>query len=116
MGSMESPEEINERFNEIAEADLFDISGAEERIQAMATDKRLVQVVYDEIIAEIEAVFVFDGNKPREECEKNFDDAKECVVTLAVQLQHEYGLSDEDTLKAIELARLDIQVGRQVRD
>lgn len=113
---MESFEHVNQRFNEIATAELFDISGAEERIQAMATDQRLVHAVYDEIIAQIEIVFAFGGDKTRDECEKCFDDAKECVVAVAVQLQHEYRLSDEDTLKAIELARLDIQDDKQVYD
>lgn len=113
---MESPEQVNQRFNEIAISEEFDISGPEERMQAMATDQRLVRVVYDEIIAQIEVVFAFGSDKTREECEKCFDDAKECVITIAVQLQHEYGLSDEDTLRAIELARLDIQDDKQIYD
>lgn len=111
---MENSEQINKRFNEIAMTELFDISATEGRIQSMATDQRLVRAVHDELIAQVD--LVFGSYKSPEVCDQNFDNARECTVSTAAHLQHEYGLSDEDTLKAVELARLDIQGDKQIYD
>ncbi len=102
------------QFNQIVTSVEKD-SGAEQRIQDASVDRKLVIAVYDEISAQIELTFPFGGEET-EVYEKRYDEAHKKVIEVAVHLQHEYGLDDEDILKAVKLARLDIQNNKIIFD
>jgi|GEM_PF-5824274 len=96
------------QFNGIITANVEVQRSSTQRITEVSVDSRLTVAVRDEFMAHIELLLPF-GGELEETYRKHYDDAHNRLLEIAVNLQAEYGLTDEETLHALELARLDIQ-------
>lgn len=100
--------EINKKF--------WDIVGTPEgkapseislRIAEVAKDSFLRAAVKDHLSAEITLLFADESVKAR--ASKELDDASDIVFTVLSALQYDFGLSDDDALRAVEFCRQNIQ-------
>jgi len=105
----------NARFYEATASMRADLTSAEHRIHLLAVDERLVEAVADELSAEKDLHFP-SLNELLEEGRKRHSASLEHVLEVAIQLQFEYGLSEDDALEAIYIARLDLETNGTAPD
>ncbi len=112
---MENNVYIEQQFREIVTDDSVAKLGVEERIARASINETLVVAVQDEFSARI-TLLGWGDDETSDIYEKCCTDANEKLMAVAASLQFEYGLNDEEILKAVERARLDIQKDKRYFD
>lgn len=94
------------QFREIIEHCIFDETSVTQRMLSAAADIRLVIAVQDEFSACIGMMFGEDD--ALQQHKQNYDNAQARLMEVVVNLQHSYGLTDEEMRGSVELTRTNI--------
>ncbi|MAU34111.1 hypothetical protein CL689_01380 [Candidatus Saccharibacteria bacterium] len=106
--------ETNRRFFEIVGNHSGRPSDLELRMSQASSDVFLRVAVHDQLSAEVGSLFA--AEEEREGYRSVYEDACQKVLTVLAQLQHEYGLTDEEGWQVVELCRINLQERGQLFD